>query len=404
MKKVVFYIHDELWFGHLSRVLKIYKILENFFHVHVLISWHIPIWVLEGINYSILPFVSEIEKHKHKNILLKERKKVLMNYFYDNEVDFFLIDYFPFWRYSFLNEIEELLFFLNWKWCKSYSIMRDIYSGRKNIKIKKYTNLQKNAFEMISKNLSIKNIHDTFYESWNSTYFVNYALEHFLEKELLSWILVFWDKNLYDVSNEFVFLNEELKNKFYYFWMLLEQSEEKIEDSEPYILVCFGGNIFEKKYFFKILSFLGKIHLIKIKVILGTMVKIEEKKQIRKYFSNVKNIELIDHTTSYKSLLNNSKIFIWSWGYGTVCDVISSTSTSFLIPNYNELVSVNLTEQNKRLEILSKIYKNIVKVHKIDRIFFKQVLEHYFSDTINVKHWNKIFNSKLLIQFFHEKK
>jgi len=392
MKHVFLYVHDEKWYGHLSRMIKIYDLLDEKFSP-VLLIWGTLLSPKNRRCYR-LSYATEFEDYtdwwKKDKLNLKKRKEDLESFLSNYDDYDILLDYFPFGRIIFSEEIDMLIEKTHKTWGKVYSVMRDIFSW----KLKKsnehydqaYNILKKHDIfihksECISPNLqrkiySILNKHDCSHEA------INISLKYYLGLGWIDNILVFWDQSIYDIRDEFQ-LSEQEKSKFLFLWYLT-WNNKKITNkkvlNKPYVLVSFWGNVFDKWKFIRLLHLCSRLQNISFKLVLGSMMSDWEISSIKKKYKDFPHMEIMSFTDRFHDLFSSAKVFIWAWWYGTLMDVVRYQKPSFLFVNQNSVVKINESEQIKRITVFQD-YAPVYSFKDVDVVFVRQLMKVYFLDT-----------------------
>lgn len=391
MKVIFLYVHDEKGYGHLSRMTKIYDLLDIEYEPLLLIWGSLipPKWR----RYCKMPYATEFEDYSDggeqdkKN--LQKRKAFLRDLLYWYSSFDILIDYFPFGRIIFSDEIDMLIEETHKKKWKVYSVMRDIftwvpkrsdeyYQEARNILQK--DNIFVKQWEYLSPDLQRK-IYSVLNKHGNSHAAINISLDYYLGLGWIDNVLIFWDSSVYDIRSEFQ-LSQEQKSKFLFLWYLTGMSKVSVENLPQdisYILVSFWWNIFDKKKFIQLLYVCSELQSINFKIVFGSMMSSYEIKSIREKYNRQAHMEFIDFTDKFHDLFVSAKVFIWAGGYGTLMDVVHFKVPSYLFVNQNNVVKVNETEQMKRIQVFQE-YAPIECIESIDTAFIKQLVSIYFGD------------------------
>lgn len=389
MRVSFLYVHDEQGYWHFSRMLKLYELLDHFSSPILLIWWKLE--APQNKNFYKLPYATEFEdytdgwKKDQKNLNIRKEfiKNILKSY---DSYDLF-IDYFPFWRIIFADEIDMLIEETHRVWWKFYSVMRDIFTWyprrdkayySKAIKVLKNNNITLDITYISPQ--TQRRIYNILKEHKLVHWAINIMLDYYLQDWKIDKILVFGDRDVYDLRKEF-FLSEWRERKFIFLWY---QKSKKVVTNKlnwndtPYVLVCFWWNIFDKRQFIKILNICRSLSYMHFKIILGSMMGEVERMSIKKKFQFYQNIEFIDFSEKYHSLFLGAKAFIGWWWYGTMMDVIEYDIPSFLFVNQNNIVRVNETEQTTRIKLLKK-HGNILLINEVNYDFIKKLSFAYLN-------------------------
>ena len=409
MKHILLYVHDEVAFGHFSRMKKIASSLNRQHHVTLLVWGVDSLVVEEGIELIYLPhkFI-EVEKQWWISLDQKilERKQVLSRVIRERKFSHFLIDYFPFWRHNLLGEIDFLLRALKQLHnTKTYSIMRDVFVW---FNICSESDFKKDS-HICSEHFWTADLEKVFEaDIWAfkrcaskfcSQHFLSaFLLRYYINTQLITRVLTFWDKNIYALETEFA--PHVSRQSFCYLWYILTRWNTQLSDKQDigYILISLWWNVFNEENFFKILNFCKQCKFIRFKVVLWNMMQSEQQERIRWRFS-AKNIEFIGFSWDFSLLLQGAKVFIWAGGYGTVTDALQYKMPSLLISNYNDFIPINKTEQDTRIKTIAQVLPHVYFIEKIDKDFMKKMLLLYKrenhaqeTDAINLWGYEKILD------------
>jgi predicted glycosyltransferase len=401
MKTIFLYVHDEKGYGHLSRMTKIYDLLEKDFS---------PVFLIWGTlnppknrEYFKLPYATEFEDYSDgweqdkKNLLVRKAFLKDLIDWYDN-FDI-LIDYFPFGRIIFSDEIDMLIEETHKKKWKIHSVMRDIFTWTRkrdegyykqahnileenNISVKQWDCL---SADLQRKIYSVLKNHDMAHGA------INLSLDYYLGLGWIDSVLVFWDSEVYDLRDEFK-LTDDQKSKFSFLWYLTWMSKvtvEKKQNEPPYVLVSFWWNIFDKKKFIQLLHLCCGLESINFKIVFGSMMSSQEILSIREKYQKHFHMEFIDFTDKFHDLFVSAKVFIWAWWYGTLMDVVHFKIPSYLFVNQNNVVKVNETEQMKRIQVFQE-YAPIESIEDITPVFIKHLMGTYFRNETDVSQYENI--------------
>jgi len=110
------------------------------------------------------------------------------------------------------------------------------------------------------------------------------------------------------------------------------------------------------------------------------MLDWSQKQGILNKFWKYSNLEFIDFTDCFYTILSEAKVFIGAWWYGTLTDLLACKVPSYLFVNQNEVVNINQTEQSVRIDVF-KNYIPTVLVEKIDQLFVRELIKTYYTDT-----------------------
>jgi len=389
--KIFLYVHDEKWFGHMSRMLKIYKALEDSYSVCILLWWKLNI-IDESISYIRLPEATEFEdintqqnenRRKLNRINFLKKKLYLENNFT------LLIDYFPFGRHAFFQELDILISITHDKGGKVYSIMRDIFTWvdcRDRLYYAQSYNLAKEKYSSYSHSYIYNNLQRSVYNYLSKTWYKHWAINAFIKNYLslskIDNILVFGDATVYDIRKEFL-LNKEEEKKIIFLGYILSPIRNKwllsTNKEKPYILISPWWNIFNKSILINLLVVCSKLTNIHFKIILWNMSNQWFRNTLKDRF-NFPNFEFISFQNDIHLLMSQCRIFIWGWWYGTFCDIIKYSKKSLLFVNHDSVVNVNKSEQQTRITILEKIWL-AERFDLLDNAqLTNRILTNYYSD------------------------
>lgn len=386
--KVYLYVHDEKWFWHLSRMLKIYHAIKSKYSPCILIWWALEI-TDDTISHIRLPESTEFENKndsKKEKSLKNKRKQYIESVLMGNEYSFLLIDYFPFWRHAFFDEMDSMINITHKKSWKVYTIMRDIFTWNKQREAQYYSDAftrikdhyyPKTYSEVVSNNQ--RRVYKYLSDNWYKHAAVNLFLKYYLSVWKIDNILVFWDKNIYDIRDEF-FLTDREKEQFKFLWYIIPDREKEVHHpiEKPYILISPWWNIFNIKFFFELLSVCRSLKEVRFKVIVGNMIDNKLKHTIVSRFRSP-NIEFINFQKNLSSLIFQSKWLIGWWWYWTFWDILWYRKKAIMFINHDDIVNINKTEQFIRIQHWEKI-GNITYASQINHEIIKQILELYHSD------------------------
>jgi len=379
MQSVLLYVHDEVGFGHISRMRKIAHSLSPKLRVVVLLWWVEDIYFNDDIEVNYLP-----HKYVETNTSwwgvdfqskFKDRNEYITKLLKNNDFLYLLIDSFPFFRHMLLEENDFLIRSFSKKWKKVYTIMRDIYAW---IKIDFNVNL---LSKIDFKSVSLQDLLNCINENQIQSVKTVYLLKYYLENELIHSVIVFGDKSIHKLEEEFSWVID--KKYFKYMWYILSLGSWLAQSyrEENYILISFWGNIFDREKFLKIMYYIKHLKNIKVKVIFWKMLDSTFQNQIKEKFHS-ENIEFLWFQKDIKNIILWSRLFIWAGWYGTVTDLMCYKKVSILVSNYNSNIQINKTEQETRLQWLSNHLPFIHYVDSVDKDFLSLVTAAFKQEKI----------------------
>lgn len=386
MEKVYLYVHDEKGYGHLSRMLKIYHTLSPYFDTCILLSGTLKIQD-PSVQYIQLPYVTEFEPMLLDRTPiekeLKKRREYIQSKLAHGEKFSLYIDYFPYGRHAFYKEIDMLIDMSQSSWWQTYCVMRDIFMGVSLFSEEQYLEVVQNMREYYYP----KSLDELIWSDKEKIfqYLVRYSdvrmivdifLDSYLRYGKIDKVLVFWDRDVYDIRDETP-LSSKYADKFVFLWYLLPKSWNvlKTVDSEPYVLISAGGNIFDIKKFLSLLVLCSCVSWYRFKIVIGGMLEKKLWSQIRDKFP-YEHMEFVDFCDDFAALLSGAAVFVGGGGYGTCTDLMQYNIPGFLYINYNQVVDINKTEQYMRIASLSK-YLDIQYIESFDSTTMKDILRSY---------------------------
>lgn len=379
--RAIFFYDDTQGLGHLPRLKFLLKVVKKKY-------WNVLLVLWSDVSLDFLPRDIEIIKITYiKDINTIEKKKIIQDrinelnaILHEFQPNLFFIDYFPFWKFLQIDEITLINEYVHSQWGKVFSYMRDLYIWKKIIDAKKYKKLltkiiwctwpecvffEENNAKYILKTLSRTQI--------NRVYRVQFSISYYLKKKILDGIIIFWDRDVFDISDEFLFWKKE-KEKFFFLWYLSNSQNKKIIQKKNTILLSTWWNLTSEKNFLNLLSLLAKKKEFQIKVLIGPYVLDSIKQQIFNY-KKYNNISIIPFVKDFDYLLQESEFFFWYGWYWTFQSLFSYTWKAFIMPNFDGDNFVDRYYEQKHRCLIFEEILNIKFLEKItndsiERCFF----------------------------------
>jgi len=335
-KKIIFYCQHSIGIGHLIRSFALVSSLHKTFQVCLISGGEFPkgLPIPSGIEFIQLPPVGinqnncleAIESNEPVYRVMKQRQKIIVNYYKEFEPDFLITEFFPFGKIQFLGELSPVL-----KLIKNKEKQTKVLCSLRDVLEPSFNNSK------LGPDFGVKIINE-FYDA----------------------ILVHGDKDFITLDKSFTQIDRIKAPLFYtgYVTNLTYQQKIKREDFSEIVLSAGGGKI-AYPFIFKIVnSFIkyGFGEKIQLRIITGPMFPIEKFKELKTRVCNQRNIILHHSVESVHDYWKKAKLSISSGGYNTLIELISSKIPALVAPYRNETNS----EQELRSSILEQ--KGLIKM------------------------------------------
>ncbi len=367
-KKLIIYCSSEYGRGHFVGVLKMYYALKNMYDIRIFFSWKVTSKYLEWIDYRIL----------NKNHFVDWNIETIRNkYFIDFIPDIFLIDFFPFWKFNYKENIDFLIDITKDNHWKVYSCMRDIFDGQM---IGKNKALEKKLTRIYKK--------DTFYEAivyaYNNKllkYLSKIILEDYIDQKRIDKIFVFGDKKIHNIADEYQ-LSEEYREKITYLWYLTNEYikyEKKLSVSST-IVVSSWWSFYNRKNFLLLLKFLSKFSNLQIYFFPWDDISLKERKSLEQYILWFSNIILKNFSYEYYTLLSQADIAFIAGGYNSFSDIFQYNVSCYVLwyGQYNPSIETNIFEIEARLKKLD-FFPHIHRLYDFDFKKIQDIIKHEYT-------------------------
>jgi len=391
-KDKCFLLYDDMngmW--HIPFFQYLCKTLEESYDLFVLLWNDLP------QAHKLFPWANIIKIHKksNKKLLHSYRMNQIEKLLNRIQPDIFLIDYFPFWRYGNILEISLICSFIKKNGWKNISFMRDLYLGKKILTWKSYDKFSETILNKRWKTISqlIENDFRYFFDiifKWtiHHIFLIQSYLQYTISNNFIDGILIFGDKNIYDISNEFI-LSKAEKKIFHYVWYIPNNEKvlESIQPRKKTILISTWWNVTSEQDFLKLISYVNTLSWFTIRILLGPFVERWYKKKIISVVHNNKKITVSGFVDNFSSLLYESSYFFWFGWYWTFQSLFNYKGQAFIMSNYDAKdFKHRYYEQKYRTEHL-KDYLNVCFLQD----FSNENLESCLSYKAEKKKRKKIF-------------
>jgi len=287
--------------------------------------------------------VVRIQKKSNKELYNLERITQIENILFQVRPNIFFIDFFPFGRYWNILDINLITNFIKKTWWKNISVMRDIYLWKKILTDNGYAKFLdivhkergKDLFSVIESDYQW--LFDIIFKgSVHHVFLIQSYLSYTVIKHIIDWILVFWDKNIYDISDEFL-LSESQKNIFHHLWYIPEANVTKKNNSDSWksILISTWWNVTSKQDFENLIKYINSLSWYSIRLLLGPYIDRAYKKKIISIVHRNSNITVSGFIPNFNKLLHSSSYFFWFWWYGTFQSLFDYDGQAFIMANYD---------------------------------------------------------------------
>lgn len=313
--------------------------------------------------------IIHIPEKSNKKLYVTERIEFIRKVLNEIRADIFFIDFFPFWRFWNIEEINLIIDDIYSRWWKNISFMRDMYLWRifltpKNIdsftkSVKKGYGMEmdviiKSHYRLLFDLVFKSNIHHIF--------LCQIYLAHYLSYSKIDGVIVFWDKKVFDIRDEFI-LNDDTKKAFHFAWYIpYKNNGSNIRNKNletKNILVSTWWWLTSKDDFLKLINFLAKTTQYKITVLMWPFVEDVFRKKIEEVVINYSHMTIEWFSDDFQSKLNNSDIFFWYWGYWIFQHLFSYTWMAYIMSNYDLWDFRHRYYEQKYRTILLEEYLNV---------------------------------------------
>lgn len=357
-KNIVFYFEDKSGFGHICGLDFFFNALKKEHNILLFFSGDYRKHVLlNGVKTIHLPFSEKNEKHiKRQKIALIA--STLRNF----KPDIFMMDYYPFWKFQMRQEMREIISQTKWNNGKVYCFMRDIHTGIKWLSQEEYQYHSESFRKVFGVSAHEQMLRDeeqvlrVLAHNLEWQFFrVNLFLEHYLSHGYIDNILVFWDKNIHNLSHEFN-LSQELKDKFIHIGYIVDSIGRRYKvprGESKKIIVSSWGNVTSEKQFLQLLINVQKLSGYKVDVFLWDFLRPEYRKLIETHFAQFENITISGFVSHFREILHNYDFYFGFGGYGTFLDLLYEGIPAGIIPNFDSTIFADRKlEQENRVKLL----------------------------------------------------
>lgn len=409
--KAIFLYDDQFGLWHIPFFKYLIEILRGNDIDVLLILWsNIPKDKTPDVDIAqITPrYMGENSKERHS--VMSIRKKEIQEILDEYHVDIFFVDYFPFGKFWNTWDIDVIISEIRNNEWKVISFMRDLYmwkmflSEKKIDKIKQHflDKIWKDVFSLINDDIHL--FHHICNVSWlHRIYIVQFMLHYYLNQWYIDEVLVFWDEQVYNITDEFIFPSE-VKEKFHHVWYIPFKKNnfpKKINDTTEIkkILVSTWWGVTCEENFFQLLSSLSNIEWIQTKILLWPYVSQNMKKKVQEIWKN-KAFQVNDFSTNFQEELNKSDIFFWYWGYGTFLDLFDYKWSAYIMSNYD---SNNFRDRFYEQKYRTLLLRDFLDVKFLDNFSKKTIINCIMNNEKFKKKKNiKICSEKNIFQLIQK--
>ena len=372
-KKYLLYFDDVYGLWHVPFFEYICKILcENGDDVVVIIGSKYPEWFLADINIvKEFLYWSDIQHTQRDKYEVGIRLWNISSIIHSHVPDVFLLDHFPFWKFSNIDELGLIFqLFSEDTSRRIVSFVRDIYMGQKFLNQEGYDKMTQalrksnRLFQNEAQVWDLKIINNEFSEPfYKKVYMTYFLLKNFLWS-VIDGIIVFWDKKVHDLNCE-LDLNASQQKRLFHVWYIPETPwsinsfTTQAEKKEKKVLISTGGNLANPIMFMSLLEKLSQDQSLNIRVLLWPHINTGIKKIIIKKVLKYKNIQVTWFRSNFPELLHASDVFIWFGWYGTFMHLFQYSGLIYILLNGSDKsFKHRYYEQKTRCEKLQK-YMNV---------------------------------------------
>lgn len=387
-KKVLLYFDDVYGMWHIPFFEYIMKSLTNANYEVLLVAWSIyPKNAFSSYNIILLDKIN-IEHQKPSDPDKRARLLQIASILKQYSPDLFLVDHFPFWRFSLIDELDIIFRWFKKNNKKVITFMRDIYIGKKLLEEYQYHNM-----------LSIYSESEKWFNpEWiqelkrfnsvikNKFYKKPFITEYVFRECSVNGVIVFWDKKIHDIRTELNITSSTFDSIYHigYIPLSIDNTPVYSQNSKnKKILVSTWWNLSSPKIFYRLIDFLLKLPDFQIQILLWPHINYDIKKKIKDQVSGFNHINISWFHHDFQSLLNASDFFFGFWWYGTFQHLFYYEWHSFIMSNWDTTNFFHrYHEQSCRIQKFHQ-YLNIDFLDEVDEVKIRKILQK--RDLINTK-------------------
>lgn len=386
--KCVMLYDDVYGMGHLPFFQYLCENLNSNYELHVLL------WNNLSTDLFFWSKVIRIPQKSNKKLYDLKREHSIRNILKEVEPTIFFIDFFPFWRYWNILDINLICTYIKDNGWKNISIMRDIYLWTKILSDKSYTKFINLIYQKKWKDICsiIENDYRWLFDiifKWkvHHIFLIQAYLSYNFSKGIIDSILVFWDKNIFNISQEFIVSKKE-KKLFHHLWYISKplSYNDNIKSRDNTILISTWGNVTSKKDFEKLIKYISNLSWYSIRILLWPYIERSFKKKIISIVLKKKNITISGFVHNFSELLSESSYFFWFWWYWTFQDLFNYKGQAFIMSNYDSRDFRHRYYEQKYRTMLLSPYLNVTYLND----FSKENLDLCFENNADKKNIKEI--------------
>ncbi len=330
-------LYDDLeWMGHVPFFRYLCTHMSQDYDLYILLWSKIDPTIFLSATIFELPYRST------NSLYNPGRIKLIEKYLNNIKPEIFLVDFFPFWRFGNIIEINIIATHIRNQKGKVINFMRDIYIWKKVLtgsKYNKFINViskrkDKTLDEIVRKDL-LWLYEIIFHSNIDQAYLIQIFINFCMNENILDAILIFWDPKIFDIRSEFLW-NEQEKNIWHHLWYIpIWSGQTSLWIQKKHILISTWWNVTSKNDFTQLIQFMTLKIDYNISILMWPYVSQDLKMNIQNIVYESKHITLSWFSDNFQNLLEGSEYFFWFGWYGTFQHLFHYNWKAYIMANYN---------------------------------------------------------------------